>query len=167
MWNPFSKKEKKVETPPVGQAQVPAPEVTRPMSPAPASMAPPAPTPPAAEHAPPAAEPAANAAAKRTPAEVHHDVVEILKTVYDPEVPVNIYELGLIYNVEVSPACAVDIKMTLTSPMCPVAGSLPPEVENKVRGVAGVSAVTVELVWEPPWSPEKMSEASRLQLGLM
>jgi FeS assembly SUF system protein len=93
-------------------------------------------------------------------------IIEKLKTVYDPEIPVNIYELGLIYRLEVSPSGVVKIEMTLTSPMCPVAGSLPPEVESKVRSVEGVREVKVDLVWDPPWSMERMSEAARLQLGM-
>ena len=98
--------------------------------------------------------------------EVKEKIVATLKTVFDPEIPVNIYELGLIYNLEVDDAGAVAIKMTLTSPMCPVAGTLPPEVETKVRQVAGVTACKVDLVWEPPWDPSKMTEAARLQLGM-
>ena len=94
-------------------------------------------------------------------------VVDMLRTCYDPEIPVNIHELGLIYEVKVRPGGSVYVKMTLTSPMCPVAGSLPPEVEAKVKSIDGVSEATVEVVWDPPWAPEMMSEAARLQLGLM
>lgn len=94
-------------------------------------------------------------------------IIQVLKTCYDPEIPVNIHEMGLIYNIAVTPEGAVDIKMTLTSPACPVAGSLPPEVETKVREVEGVKSVKVEVVWDPPWKPEMMSEAARLQLGMM
>ena len=94
-------------------------------------------------------------------------IVEVLRTVYDPEIPVNIYEMGLIYNVGTTADGVVDIKMTLTSPMCPVAGSLPIEVEQKVRAVPGVTSAKVEIVWDPPWTPEKMSEAAKLQLGMM
>jgi FeS assembly SUF system protein len=93
-------------------------------------------------------------------------VIDILKTCYDPEIPVDIYELGLIYKTEVSPEGDVRIEMTLTSPMCPAAGSLPPEVERKVRELPGVRSVTVDVVWEPVWTPEKMTEAARLQLGM-
>ena len=93
-------------------------------------------------------------------------VVEVLETCFDPEIPVNIYELGLIYDIDIDDAGAVGIQMTLTSPACPVAGSLPPEVENKVKKVDGVSSAKVEVVWEPPWTPEKMTEAARLQLGM-
>ncbi len=94
-------------------------------------------------------------------------VIEVLKTCFDPEIPVNIYELGLIYEIAVDPTNAVAVKMTLTSPMCPVAGSLPPEVENKVKAVEGVTSAKVEVVWEPTWTPEKMTEGARLQLGMM
>jgi FeS assembly SUF system protein len=94
-------------------------------------------------------------------------VIEALQTCYDPEIPVDIYELGLIYDLEVTPSAAVHVKMTLTSPMCPVAESLPPEVESQIRNVAGVGGAPVEVVWDPPWSMEKMSEAAKLQLGLL
>ncbi len=93
-------------------------------------------------------------------------VIEVLRTVYDPEIPVNVYELGLVYNIDVDPNGAVVIRMTLTSPMCPVAGSLPPEVEYKVGAVPGVTSVKVELVWDPPWDPSMMSEAAKLQLNM-
>jgi FeS assembly SUF system protein len=98
---------------------------------------------------------------------IEKDVVEALKTVYDPEIPVNIYELGLIYNVDVRDDRSVEVRLTLTSPMCPVAGSLPPEVEAKVAQVEGVTASTVDLVWDPPWEPSMMSEAAKLELGMM
>ena len=94
-------------------------------------------------------------------------VVEMLRTIFDPEIPVNIYELGLIYGVEVSPGGGVQIKMTLTSPACPVAGSLPPEVEEKVRRVPGVTDCNVEVVWDPMWNQDMMTEEARLQLGLV
>ncbi|MEE8123810.1 MAG: SUF system Fe-S cluster assembly protein [Alphaproteobacteria bacterium] len=92
-------------------------------------------------------------------------IIEALGSVYDPEIPVNIYELGLIYNIEASEAGDVEITMTLTTPNCPVAGSMPGEVERAVSAVEGVGSVKVNLVWEPPWSQEKMSEAARLELG--
>ncbi len=98
--------------------------------------------------------------------EIKQSVVDVLRTVYDPEIPVDIYELGLVYDLHVEESGAVAIRMTLTSPMCPVAESLPPEVEEKVRGVAGVSDVKIDLVWEPPWSPSLMSDAARLELGM-
>jgi FeS assembly SUF system protein len=103
---------------------------------------------------------------ERTPEQVKTSVIEILKTVYDPEIPIDIYELGLIYDVDVASDCNVAIRMTLTSPMCPVAETLPPEVEMKARGVAGVRDVALDLVWEPPWSPAMMSDAARLELGM-
>ena len=98
-------------------------------------------------------------------------IVDTLKTVYDPEIPVDIYEMGLIYRIEIkSPdetaVNPVNIVMTLTSPMCPVAETLPPEVEEKVRGVEGVGNVHLDLVWEPPWSPDMMSEAAKLALNM-
>ena len=92
-------------------------------------------------------------------------VVEVLKTVYDPEIPVDIYELGLIYEVDIRKDQDVYIQMTLTTPMCPVAETLPPEVENKVRSVDGIENVELELVWDPPWNPEMMSEAAKLTLN--
>ena len=94
-------------------------------------------------------------------------VVETLKTCYDPEIPVDIYELGLIYEVEVKPDASAHLLMTLTSPACPVAGSLPPEVEAKVGAVEGVRRADVELVWEPQWTPDRMSEAAKLQLNML
>jgi FeS assembly SUF system protein len=97
---------------------------------------------------------------------LEEQVVDVLKTCYDPEIPVDIYELGLIYKAEVNPEGDVSIDMTLTSPMCPAAGSLPPEVERKVAGLPGVRSVKVNVVWEPVWTPEKMTEAARLQLGM-
>jgi FeS assembly SUF system protein len=93
-------------------------------------------------------------------------VVDALKTVYDPEIPVDIWELGLIYDLDVDDAGSVRIRMTLTSPMCPVAESLPPEVEAKARGVEGVTDVALDVVWDPPWSPSMMTEAARLELNL-
>jgi len=98
---------------------------------------------------------------------IEEDVIAVLKTVYDPEIPVDIYELGLIYEVLVDENQAVDIKMTLTSPACPVAGTLPGEVEMRARSVDGVSQVRVELVWDPPWDKDMMSEAAQLKLGFM
>jgi FeS assembly SUF system protein len=98
--------------------------------------------------------------------EIKKLIVETLKTVYDPEIPVDIYELGLVYGIEVSPDGAVDIRMTLTSPGCPVAGSLPREVELKVASIEGVSGVRIDLVWDPPWTPDRMSEAARLELDM-
>lgn len=94
------------------------------------------------------------------------EIVDALKTVFDPEIPVNIYELGLIYDLEIQPEGQIHIKMTLTSPGCPVAGSLPGEVQAKVESVPGVAAAEVELVWDPAWNPSMMTEAARLQLGM-
>ena len=96
---------------------------------------------------------------------VEADILEALREVYDPEIPVNIYDLGLIYDVHVDEYGVVDIEMTLTSPACPVAGILPGQVEQKVREVNGVADVTVELVWEPAWSMDRMSEEAKLELG--
>ncbi len=93
-------------------------------------------------------------------------IVAALKKVYDPEMPVNIYELGLIYNIDVGPEGAAGIRMTLTAPNCPVAGTLPGEVERAVRGVPGVTDVKLELTFDPPWSKDRMSEAAKLALGL-
>ena len=103
---------------------------------------------------------------KGTPSSLREQVIDMLETCFDPEIPVNIYELGLIYEIEIQETGAVTIQMTLTSPACPVAGSLPPEVESKIKKVPGVTACRVEIVWDPPWTPEKMSEAARLQLGI-
>ncbi|PYQ11727.1 MAG: SUF system Fe-S cluster assembly protein [Acidobacteria bacterium] len=99
--------------------------------------------------------------------DLEKQVVDALRTCYDPEIPVNIYELGLIYNVDIQPGGAVNIRMTLTSPMCPVAESLPPEVETKIRSIPDVSSAKVEVVWDPPWTPAMMSEAAKLQLNMM
>lgn len=103
-------------------------------------------------------------------ADLEARIVAALKTVYDPEIPVDVYELGLIYDIAVGEAddageYPVQVKMTLTSPACPVAGSLPGEVEQKVASVAGVERAEVELVWDPTWNPSMMSEAARLELG--
>ncbi len=100
------------------------------------------------------------------PEAIRESIVEVLKTVYDPEIPVDIYELGLIYQIEVDEEGNVQIQMTLTSPGCPVAGSLLAEVEFKVSYVHGVKNTRIDLVWEPPWTPERMSEAARLTLGM-
>lgn len=93
-------------------------------------------------------------------------VIEVLKTCYDPEIPVDIYELGLIYGIEAAADGRVHIKMTLTSPACPVAGSMPGDVESRVGAIEGVTEAKVELVWSPPWSPERMSEAAQLELNM-
>lgn len=93
-------------------------------------------------------------------------VIEVLRTCFDPEIPVNIYDLGLIYEVDVDDEGKAYVKMTLTSPACPVAGSLPGEVEMRVAAVEGVTRAEVDLVWDPPWDMTKMSDAAKLQLGL-
>ena len=100
------------------------------------------------------------------PDDLRLQVIKALRTIYDPEMPVNIYELGLIYEVKVDEARFVSIRMTLTAPNCPVAGTLPPEVESKVRGVPGVSGVKLDLVFDPPWTKNLMSEAAKLELGI-
>ena len=101
-----------------------------------------------------------------TSIEVRQQVIKALRTIYDPEMPVNIYELGLIYGVDVDEACFVSIRMTLTAPNCPVAGTLPPEVELTVKGVPGVTGTKLELVFDPPWTKNLMSEAAKLELGI-
>jgi FeS assembly SUF system protein len=94
------------------------------------------------------------------------EVIGAISAVYDPEIPVNIWELGLIYDLKVSPDGIVAIRMTLTAPGCPAAQSLPVEVENRIREVPGVTRVNLEVVWEPAWSTDRMSEAAKLQLGM-
>ena len=98
--------------------------------------------------------------------ELRQKVVRVLRGIRDPEIPLNIYELGLIYEVTVDEAGRVSIRMTLTAPNCPVAGSLTAEVEAKVRGVPGVSGVKLDLVFDPPWTKDMMSEAAKLELGI-
>lgn len=98
---------------------------------------------------------------------IRERVVEAMKTVYDPEIPVDIYELGMVYDIAVDERGHVIVTMTLTSPSCPVAGTLPLEVEDKVKRVDGVKEGKVDLVWDPPWTPELMSEGAKLELGMM
>ena len=98
--------------------------------------------------------------------ELEKEIVEAIKKVFDPEIPVNIYELGLIYNIDIKKDGMVDIRMTLTSPFCPVAGSLPKEVSARASEVEGVKDVNVDLVFEPPWSMDLMSEEAKLKLNL-
>ena len=93
-------------------------------------------------------------------------IVEVLKTIYDPELPVSIYELGLIYSVNVDADGLAVIEMTLTTPACPVAETLPPEVKQKVETLDGVTEARVDLVWDPPWTPDRMSDAAKLDAGL-
>ena len=94
-------------------------------------------------------------------------VIEALRTVYDPEIPVNIFELGLIYKIDVDDRNQVHIDITLTSPMCPVAETLPDEVKAKVKAVDGVSGAAVNVVWDPPWNPSMMTEEAQLELGII
>lgn len=94
-------------------------------------------------------------------------VIDALKEIYDPEIPVNIYDLGLIYGVEVDDECDATITMTLTTPHCPVAETMPGEVELRASSVPGIRDAEVDLVWDPPWSPEKMSDEARLELGML
>ena len=98
--------------------------------------------------------------------EIKNKVIDAIKGIYDPEIPVNIYELGLIYKIEVDNKNKVNIDMTLTSPNCPVAESLPKEVKDNIMKVEGVSDVKLNLVWEPPWDKDKMSEAAKLELNI-
>jgi len=98
--------------------------------------------------------------------EINSKVIEVVKKIYDPEIPVNIYELGLIYKIDVDEKNKVNVDMTLTSPNCPVAESLPNEVKENIKKVEGVSDVNLNLVWEPPWDKDKMSEAAKLELNL-
>ena len=114
---------------------------------------------PAPETAP-ASEPVAGG-------DLRQHVIETLCTIFDPEIPVNIYELGLVYEVEASADGDITVTMTLTTPNCPVAGSMPSEVETRIGAMPGVRHVDVNLVWDPPWTPERMSEAARLELGML
>ncbi len=98
--------------------------------------------------------------------ELQKSVVAAIMTCYDPEIPVDIYQLGLIYRIDINDKNAIDVEMTLTSPNCPVAGTLPGEVEQTIASVSGVASAQVSIVWDPPWGPERMSEGARLQLGL-
>jgi FeS assembly SUF system protein len=98
---------------------------------------------------------------------LYEAVVDALKEIYDPEIPVNIYDLGLIYNVEVTDEGHAAVTMTLTTPHCPVAESMPAEVELRVGSVPGVAVADVNLVWDPPWDPQKMSDDAKLELGML
>lgn len=104
--------------------------------------------------------------AARPEAPLHEQILDVLRSCFDPEIPVNIYDLGLIYEVKVRDDQTVYVKMSLTSPACPVAGSLPALVQQKLAALPGVAGAKVEVVWDPPWTPERMTEAARLQLGL-
>jgi FeS assembly SUF system protein len=113
------------------------------------------------------AEPAATSAPElRSDASLEERVIAAIRTCYDPEIPVNVYDLGLIYELKVDPAGKVEVRMTLTTPACPVAGSLPGEVKSRIVAVPGVTDANVELVWDPPWDRSRLSEEAALQLGL-
>lgn len=99
--------------------------------------------------------------------ELEEKIIQALKTCYDPEIPVDIFELGLIYEIRIDNDANVIVKMTLTSPMCPVAGTLPPEVQAKVAAVSGVNSAKVDIVWNPPWDKEMMSEVAKVELGFL
>ena len=99
--------------------------------------------------------------------ELSEQVIEALRTVYDPEIPVNIFELGLVYKIDIGDQNDVHIDMTLTSPMCPVAETLPDEVKSKVEAIDGVSAAVVNIVWDSPWNPGMMTEEAQLELGIL
>src|SRR5262245_52655326 len=118
------------------------------------------------EPAPQAAAPLPQPLSAEQIDEAKKRIVDVLLTCFDPEIPVNIYELGLIYDIDVQPTGAAHIRMTLTTPACPAAGSLPPEVQRKVRSVPNVTAAQVDVVWDPPWDKSRMSEAAKLQLGI-
>ncbi len=97
--------------------------------------------------------------------ELEKEVIDTIRTCYDPEIPVNIYDLGLIYHIDIDENANCDIKMTLTSPACPVAGTLPPDVESRVDAIQSINSCKVEVVWDPPWNPDMMTEAAKLELG--
>jgi len=99
--------------------------------------------------------------------QIEKDVLDIIRTCYDPEIPVNIYELGLIYEINVNENRDVQVLMTLTSPSCPVAETLPPDVENKIASVEGVTSAKVDITFEPPWEQSMMSEEAKLELGFL
>jgi FeS assembly SUF system protein len=115
----------------------------------------------------PATEEAATTATANPAEKLKEDVIAAIRECYDPEIPVNIYDLGLIYDVHVSETSKVDLVMTLTSPHCPVAEILPGQVKSRVELVEGVDEVDLELTWDPPWTPDQMSEAAKLELGFM
>jgi FeS assembly SUF system protein len=99
--------------------------------------------------------------------DLYEAVIDALKEIYDPEIPVNIYDLGLIYDVEITPEHHAKVKMTLTTPNCPVAETMPGEVELRVGAVPGIGDAEVELVWDPPWDPQKMTDEAKLELGML
>ncbi|MCP1383026.1 MULTISPECIES: SUF system Fe-S cluster assembly protein [Runella] len=102
-----------------------------------------------------------------TESELKEEVVKAIKSVYDPEIPVDVWELGLIYDLKIFPVNNVYVEMTLTSPSCPSAGTIPAEIEQKIREVEGVNDVSVELTWDPPYSQDMMSEEAKLELGFL
>ena len=128
-----------------------------------AAQAPPVPVP---AEKPPVAAPSGEPAGGEEIASLRDAVVAVLHTIYDPEIPVDIYALGLVYDVDVKPSRDVEIRMTLTSPNCPAAQSLPGEVEQKSAGVEGIRSALVDVVWDPPWSPDMMSEEAKLELNI-
>jgi FeS assembly SUF system protein len=109
----------------------------------------------------------AEAVATEPGGDLYEAVIEALKEIYDPEIPVNIYDLGLIYGVEITPDSDAKVTMTLTTPNCPVAESMPGEIELRVSTVPGIRDAEVELVWDPPWDPQKMSDEAKLELGML
>jgi FeS assembly SUF system protein len=109
----------------------------------------------------------ASVMAKVNKQELEDRIIQTLKTCYDPEIPVDVFELGLIYEIRIDDDANVNIKMTLTSPACPVAGSLPGEVEQKVKSIDGVNSAKIELSWTPPWDRDMMSEVAKLELGFL
>jgi FeS assembly SUF system protein len=115
----------------------------------------------------PAAQPAVSTVSSPDHSELEAKIIAALKTVFDPEIPVSIYDLGLIYSIDIADDCAVKIQMTLTAPACPVAGMIVAEVQRKVAGIAGVTKSDIDLVWDPPWRKDRMSEVALLELGLL
>jgi len=113
-----------------------------------------------------AAETKPEAAPSGPPQDLEEQIVAALRTCYDPEIPVNIYEMGLIYGIDIDPSGAVGIRMTLTSPACPAAGSLPSEVQAKVQTIPGVTSAKVDVVWDPIWNPDLMSDGAKIELGM-
>jgi FeS assembly SUF system protein len=113
------------------------------------------------------AEKAAEPAPVEPGGDLYEAVIEALKEIYDPEIPVNIYDLGLIYGVEITPDSDAKVTMTLTTPHCPVAESMPGEIELRIGAVPGIRDAEVELVWDPPWDPQKMSDEAKLELGML
>ena len=111
--------------------------------------------------------PATHAKQNKTPEQLKEEVIQILKEIYDPEIPVNIYDLGLIYNLDIEPGGDVKIRMTLTTPACPIAQNFPDIVASHVRMIPEIENVYVEIVWDPPWSQDNLSDAVKLKLGLL